>query len=167
MYVVKGKVVPVLNQVLRHEELPISLLSSTLWRRIGSEGIASRILSLGAKWRWVASFIPWPLYPLYPLCRRLGWRQSSLLVWVCIITQDKLHHWDGFAEGDFSCHAQSISHCMIRTVIHSKGLWHHLYQCHVGKCPSAEAYFIQHMHLFTSIKKEFIIKGVWLKELSN
>jgi hypothetical protein len=47
----------------------------------GSGGIAPRILDLGTRWRWVASFTPWPLYPQgkspwYPLDRRLGGPQS-------------------------------------------------------------------------------------------
>jgi hypothetical protein len=42
----------------------------------GSGGIASRILELGTKWRWVVSFTIRPLYlqeksPCYPLDRRL------------------------------------------------------------------------------------------------
>jgi Fe-S cluster biosynthesis and repair protein YggX len=40
-----------------------------------------RVLDLGASWRWVVSFTPWPLYPqkkspCYPLDRRLGGLQS-------------------------------------------------------------------------------------------
>jgi hypothetical protein len=47
----------------------------------GSGGIAPRILDLGARWRWVVSFMPRPLYPQgkgpwYPLDRRLGGSQS-------------------------------------------------------------------------------------------
>jgi hypothetical protein len=44
----------------------------------GRGGIAPRILSLGARWRWVFSFTPRPLYSWgkdyrYELDRRLGW----------------------------------------------------------------------------------------------
>jgi hypothetical protein len=47
----------------------------------GSGGIASRILDLGTRWKWVVSFTPRPLYPKgkspwYPLDRRLGGPQS-------------------------------------------------------------------------------------------
>jgi len=40
-------------------------------------GIATRILNLGSKWRWVVSFTHRPIYPrgtspLYPLDTRLG-----------------------------------------------------------------------------------------------
>jgi hypothetical protein len=50
------------------------------WRRIGSGGIAPRVLDLGTR-RWVVSFTSWPLYhrgksPEYPLDRRLGESQS-------------------------------------------------------------------------------------------
>jgi hypothetical protein len=38
-----------------------------------SRGIVPRILKLGARWRWVVSFTPRPLYPRYQLDRRLGW----------------------------------------------------------------------------------------------
>jgi hypothetical protein len=31
----KSKIVPVLNEVLRYEDISIVLLSTTLWRRIG------------------------------------------------------------------------------------------------------------------------------------
>jgi len=48
----KGKVVPVLKLIPRHEDV--------LW--IG--GIAPRILNLGTRWRWVVSFT------LRPLCSR-------------------------------------------------------------------------------------------------
>jgi hypothetical protein len=46
-----------------------------------SGSIASRILDLGTRWRWVVSFTPRPLYhqgksPWYPLDRRLGGPQS-------------------------------------------------------------------------------------------
>jgi hypothetical protein len=47
----------------------------------GSGGIASRILDLGTRWRWVVSFTSRPLYPQgksprYPLDRKLGGPQS-------------------------------------------------------------------------------------------
>jgi hypothetical protein len=45
------KVVPVLNQASRHEDV------------LGSGGIAPRILDIGTRWRWVVSFRPRPLYP--------------------------------------------------------------------------------------------------------
>jgi hypothetical protein len=43
----------------------------------GSEGIATRILDPGTRWRWVVSFTPQQLYlqgksPSYPLDRSLG-----------------------------------------------------------------------------------------------
>jgi hypothetical protein len=47
----------------------------------GSGGVASRILDLGTRWRWVVSFTTRLLYPQgksprYPLSRRLGGPQS-------------------------------------------------------------------------------------------
>jgi hypothetical protein len=56
-------------------------LSTTPWRRMESGGIAPRILNLGTRWTWVASFTPRPLYtqgksPWYPLDRSLGGPQS-------------------------------------------------------------------------------------------
>jgi hypothetical protein len=44
---------------------------------MGRGGMASCILNLGTRWRWVVSFTPWPLYaqgknPRSPLIRRLG-----------------------------------------------------------------------------------------------
>jgi hypothetical protein len=42
----------------------------------GNGGIAPRILNLSARWRWVVSFILQPLYPWYPLDRKLGGLQS-------------------------------------------------------------------------------------------
>jgi hypothetical protein len=41
----------------------------TYWR---SGGIALRILNLDTRWRWVVSFTSRPLYPRYPVDRRLG-----------------------------------------------------------------------------------------------
>jgi hypothetical protein len=48
---------------------------------LGNRGIASGILNLGTRWRWVVSFKPQPLYPRgkntrYPFDRRLGGPQS-------------------------------------------------------------------------------------------
>jgi hypothetical protein len=43
---------------------------------MGSGGIYQRILNLGTRWRWMVSFTPRPLYPPYPLDRRLGGLQS-------------------------------------------------------------------------------------------
>jgi len=37
-------------------------LSTTLWRRVETGGIAPRIVNIGVGWRWVI-FIPRPLYP--------------------------------------------------------------------------------------------------------
>jgi len=48
---VKGKVVSVPNQVLRHEAV------------LGNGGIVPRISYLGTRWRRVVSFTPRPLYP--------------------------------------------------------------------------------------------------------
>jgi hypothetical protein len=64
---VKGKAVPVLNQ-----------LSTTPWRHIC---IGPYFLDLGTSWRWVVSFTLRLLYPRgksprYPLDRRLGGPQS-------------------------------------------------------------------------------------------
>jgi hypothetical protein len=71
------------------------LLSTMPWRHIHclikhhtmktyweNGGIASHILDLGTRWRWVASFMPCLLYPCckspwYPLDRRLGGPQSQ------------------------------------------------------------------------------------------
>jgi len=43
----------------------------------GIRGIASRIVYLGTRWRWVVSYTAWPFYPQgkrpwYPLYRRVG-----------------------------------------------------------------------------------------------
>jgi hypothetical protein len=51
----------------------------TYWE---SGSIASHILNLGTRWRWVVSFMPWILYPQgkspqSPLNRRLGGLQSQ------------------------------------------------------------------------------------------
>jgi len=48
---------------------------------LGDECIASRILNLGPRWRWVVSFTPRPLSrrkrsPWNPLVKRLGWPQN-------------------------------------------------------------------------------------------
>jgi len=47
----------------------------------GSGGIVPGILDLGTRWRWVVSFMPWPLYtqgksPWYHLDRRLAGHQN-------------------------------------------------------------------------------------------
>jgi hypothetical protein len=62
---VKGKVVPVLNY-----------LSTTPWGRMGEWMYNPHVLYLGIIWRWVVSFTPRPVYPRYPMDRRLGWPQS-------------------------------------------------------------------------------------------
>jgi len=59
-----GEVVPVLNQLPRHENVWVSA------------SIAPRILNLGTRWRGAFSFSTRPLYlqgksPWYPLARRL------------------------------------------------------------------------------------------------
>jgi hypothetical protein len=41
-----------------------------------SGGIAPRVLNIGARWKWVVSFAPRPLYPRYQLDRRLDKPQS-------------------------------------------------------------------------------------------
>jgi hypothetical protein len=46
------------------------------WRRMGELRYSSTILDLGTRWRWVVSFMPRPLYPRYPLDRRLGGPKS-------------------------------------------------------------------------------------------
>jgi hypothetical protein len=48
-------------------------LHEDVWRR---EGTALRILNLGTIWKSVGSFTSLPLYPQYPLDRRLGGPQS-------------------------------------------------------------------------------------------
>jgi len=45
----------------------------TCWR---SGGTGPRVLNRGNRWRWEVSFTPWPLYPRYPLDRKLGRSQS-------------------------------------------------------------------------------------------
>jgi hypothetical protein len=50
----------------------------TYW---GSGDITPNIINLSTRWRWVVSFMPWPLYPqgrnpLYPLDRKVGGFQS-------------------------------------------------------------------------------------------
>jgi hypothetical protein len=51
-------------------------LSITPWWHRGEWMYSSTILDLGTRWRWVASFTLLPLYPRYPLDRRLGRLQS-------------------------------------------------------------------------------------------
>jgi hypothetical protein len=69
-FIVKGKVVPVLNY-----------LSSTPWRRMGEWVYRSKFFFyFYTSWRWVVSFTPQPLYPRgrsprYPL-DKLGGPQS-------------------------------------------------------------------------------------------
>jgi hypothetical protein len=43
---------------------------------VGEWRCSSTILDLGTRWRWVVSLTPRPLYPRYPLDRRLGGPQS-------------------------------------------------------------------------------------------
>jgi hypothetical protein len=62
----EGKAVPVLNSI-----------STTPRRRMGSGCIDPHFRDLGPSWRWVVSFTPRPLYPRYPLDRRLGGPQSQ------------------------------------------------------------------------------------------
>jgi hypothetical protein len=47
---------------------------------MGSGCIGPNFLDLGTSWRWVVHFTPRPLYPRYPLDRRLGGPQE--LVWM-------------------------------------------------------------------------------------
>jgi hypothetical protein len=47
------------------------------WRCMGSGCIDPHFPDLGTSWRWVVSFTPRPLYPLYPLDRRLGGPQNQ------------------------------------------------------------------------------------------
>jgi hypothetical protein len=42
------------------------------WRRVGAWTYSATTLDLGARWRWVVSLRARPLYPQYPLDRRLG-----------------------------------------------------------------------------------------------
>jgi hypothetical protein len=57
-------------------------LNATRWLCVcGSGGMVPRISSLRTRWRWVDSFVLWPLYPRgkirrYPLDRRLGGPQN-------------------------------------------------------------------------------------------
>jgi len=57
---------------------PSLCLTITSWRRMGEWRYSStHILNLGARWKWVASFTPRPLFiwgkrPRYLLDRRLG-----------------------------------------------------------------------------------------------
>jgi hypothetical protein len=56
--------VPILSQ--------INPVHTTPWRRMGSGCIDPHFLDLGTSWRWVVSFTSRPLYPRYPVNRRLG-----------------------------------------------------------------------------------------------
>jgi hypothetical protein len=60
----KGKVVLVL------------IWFSILWRRMREWRYSPIILDLYTRWRWLGSFMLLPLYPWYPLYRRLGGPQS-------------------------------------------------------------------------------------------
>jgi len=42
-----------------------------------SRGTVPLILNLGTRWVWEVYFTPWPLYPMYPLNRRLGGPHSQ------------------------------------------------------------------------------------------
>jgi len=62
---VKGKVIPVLNEVPRHEDVWVSGC------------VTPCILHLCTSLKWLLNFMLWPLYPggknlWYPLHRRLG-----------------------------------------------------------------------------------------------
>jgi hypothetical protein len=60
----KGNFVPVLNEVTCHEDVRVA------------GGMVPCILTLSARWRWMVSFTSQPLYPRYPLDRRLNGFQS-------------------------------------------------------------------------------------------
>jgi hypothetical protein len=68
-YAHKGKVVPV-----------------TQWRGMGSVGIASCILNLGSRWKWVVSSAPRPLYhrsksPRIHWVGGCGWTPVAVWTW--------------------------------------------------------------------------------------
>jgi len=50
-------------------------------KRWGSGGIAPLGLNFGTRWIWVISFKPRPLYPRYPLDRRLGGPRAGRTLW--------------------------------------------------------------------------------------
>jgi len=56
----KGKVVPVLNLALSHENV------------MGERRYTPFIPNLGTRWKRVVSFTPRQLYPRYPMQRKLG-----------------------------------------------------------------------------------------------
>jgi len=61
-------------QIPRHKAISCKHHAmKTYW---GCGGIASRIRNLGTRWRWAVNFTPRPLYPQYPLDRKLGGPQS-------------------------------------------------------------------------------------------
>jgi hypothetical protein len=62
----KAKMFPVLNQS-----------STTPWRRMEELRYSSTIPDVGTRWTWVVSLRSRPLYPRYPLNRRLGGPQSQ------------------------------------------------------------------------------------------
>jgi hypothetical protein len=41
----------------------VNQIGTMPWRHVGQLMYSSTILNLGTRWRWVASFTPWPLYP--------------------------------------------------------------------------------------------------------
>jgi len=48
---------------------------------LGSRGTAPSILNLSTRWRWVVSFMPWPLFPwgnnsLVPTAEESGWGEK-------------------------------------------------------------------------------------------
>jgi hypothetical protein len=53
--------------VISSSSWPSAQLRTTPWRRIEGGGLASFIINLKTKLRWVVSFKVWPLYPRYPL----------------------------------------------------------------------------------------------------
>jgi hypothetical protein len=71
---------------------------------VGEWRLAPRILDLGTRWRWVVSFMPWPLYPQgkrprYPLDGRLGpsrytteLSRPSIIYIFWIIKKVRLYH---------------------------------------------------------------------------
>jgi hypothetical protein len=56
-------------------------LSKTPWKSMGDWRYSFAILHLGARWRWVVSFTPLPLYPAgkqppIPIAQEAGWPQG-------------------------------------------------------------------------------------------
>jgi hypothetical protein len=65
-------------------KLPLCLTKHSTMTYWGSGDIAPYILNLGARYRWMVSITPWPLYPQgknpwYALDRRLGGPQKPVL----------------------------------------------------------------------------------------